>query len=111
MNKNDKLPPINKNKGPVNLVVKGGEGGDIDSLNTAELLKMQRENTKEFMRQQNEIDKMQQNFRERVGEQASSSEMNSLGNSSNFIKKIDEGRNLTIKTKKYYDVKEGNIKK
>ena len=108
MNKNDKLPPINKNKGPQNLVVKGGENGNIDSLNTDELLKMQKENTKEFMRQQNEIDKMQQNLRERMGDQT---DTNNLGNSSNFIKNIDEGRHLTIKSKKYYDVKEGNIKK
>ena len=108
MNKNEKLPPINKNKGPQNLVVKGGENGNIDTLNTAELLKMQRENTKEFMRQQNEIDKMQQNFRERMADQG---ETSNLGNSSDYIKKIDEGRNLVIKSKKYYDVKEGDIKK
>ena len=113
MNKKEKLPPIgDKQKGLIPLVVKGGEGGNIDVLNAEELLKKQKKNTEELMKQQREIDMMQQKLKDYVGDQQiSSSEMNSMGTSSNFAKKMDEGRNLAIKTKKYYDIKEGNIKK
>jgi hypothetical protein len=106
MNKNDKLPPIKKK----NLIpITGGE--DIDILNAEELLKKQKMNTEELMKQQRELEAMQKRYKEFVGEQQID-ERRTQGNiTDNMAKKIESGRIITIKSNKYYDVKEGDIKK
>ena len=109
MNKNDKLPPIKKNK---LIPIVGGD--NIDILNAEELLKKQKMNTEELMKQQREIEAMQEKYKKFVGEQQIGNDANSSqGNisESNMGKKIENGRMMTIKSNKYYDVKEGDIKK
>ena len=109
MNKNDKLPPIKKNK----LIPIVG-GNNIDVLNAEELLRKQKMNTEELMKQQRELEAIEKKYKEFVGEQnITSSDGNSQGNMSggDFGKKIENGRIITIKSNKYYDVKEGDIKK
>ncbi len=107
MNKNDKLPPIKKK----NLIPITG-GDNIDILNAEELLKKQKMNTEELMKQQRELEAMQKRYKEFVGEQQID-ERRTQGNISdnNMAKKIENGRVITIKSNKYYDVKEGDIKK
>ena len=100
MSKNDRLPPIKKNK---ILPIVGGE--NIDILNAEELIKRQKMNTEELMKQQREIEQMQKQYRDFVGEHQIS------GNNSDFVKKLENGRVITIKSNQYYDAKEGNIKK
>ena len=109
MNKNDKLPPIKKNK---LIPIVGGD--NIDILNAEELLKKQKMNTEELMKQQRELEAMQKKYKEFVGEQQINNDGNrSQGNisESNLGKKLENGRVITIKSNKYYDVKEGDIKK
>ena len=110
MNKNDKLPPIKKNK---LIPITGGD--NIDILNAEELLKKQKKNTEELMKQQRELEAMQEKYKKFVGEQqiTGSDANSSQGNisESNLAKRIENGRVITIKSNKYYDVKEGDIKK
>ena len=109
MNKNDKLPPIKKNK----LIPIVG-GNNIDVLNAEELLRKQKMNTEELMKQQRELEAIEKKYKEFVGEQnITSSDGNSQGNMSggDFGKKLENGRIITIKSNKYYDVKDGDIKK
>ena len=54
MNKNDKLPPIKKNK---LIPIVGGDS--IDVKNAEELLKKQKINSEELMKQQKELEEMQ----------------------------------------------------
>ena len=100
MSKNDRLPPIKKNK---ILPIIGGD--NIDILNAEELIKRQKMNTEELMKQQREIEEMQKKYKEFVGEHQIS------GNNSEFVKKLENGRVITIKSNQYYDAKEGDIKK
>ena len=100
MSKNDRLPPIKKNK-----ILPIIPGDNLDILNAEELIKRQKMNTEELMKQQKEIEEMQKQYREFVGEHQIS------GNDSEFMKKIEKGRVNTIKSNQYYDVKEGDIKK
>ena len=100
MSKNDRLPPIKKNK---ILPIIGGD--NIDILNAEELIKRQKMNTEELMKQQREIEEMQKKYKEFVGEHQIS------GNDSEFVKKLENGRVITIKSNQYYDAKEGDIKK
>ena len=110
MSKNDKLPPIKKNK---LIPIVGGD--NIDILNAEELLKKQKMNTEELMKQQREIEAMQEKYKKFVGEQQinGNDANSSQGNisESNFGKKLENGRVMTIKSNKYYDIKEGDIKK
>ena len=64
MSKNDKLPPIKKNK---LIPIVGGD--NIDILNAEDLLKKQKMNTEELMKQQREIEAMQEKYKKFVGEQ------------------------------------------
>ena len=100
MSKNDRLPPIKKNK-----ILPMIQGDNLDILNAEELIKRQKMNTEELMKQQKEIDEMQRQYKEFIGEHQIS------GNDSEFLKKIEKGRINTIKSNQYYDVKEGDIKK
>ena len=100
MSKNDRLPPIKKNK---ILPIIGGD--NIDILNAEELIKRQKMNTEELMKQQREIEEMQKKYKEFVGEHQIS------GNDSEFVKKLENGRVITIKSNQYYDAKEADIKK
>ena len=100
MSKNDRLPPIKKNK-----ILPLNAGENIDILNAEELIKRQKMNTEELMKQQREIEEMQKQYRDFVGEHQIS------GNDSEFVKKIEKGRVNTIKSNQYYDAKEGDIKK
>lgn len=100
MSKNDRLPPIKKNK-----ILPIVPGDNLDILNAEELIRRQKMNTEELMKQQREIEEMQKQYREFVGEHQIS------GNDSEFVKKIEKGRVNTIKSNQYYDVKEGDIKK
>ena len=110
MSKNDKLPPIKKNK---LIPIVGGD--NIDILNAEELLKKQKMNTEELMKQQRELEAMQEKYKKFVGDQKlnTSDGNSSQGNisESNLGKKIENGRVITIKSNNYYDVKEGDIKK
>ena len=65
--------------------------------NLEELRKKQEENTKKMNKQKEEVENMQKKLKDIL-----QSEKNS-----NF----NNQRNLTIKTNKYYDINEGNIKK
>ena len=68
-------------------------------------------NTEELMKQQRELEAMQKRYKEFVGEQQID-ERRTQGNiTDNMAKKIESGRIITIKSNKYYDVKEGDIKK
>ena len=100
MSKNDKLPPINKKNKILPL-----NAGDLDILNAEELIKRQKMNTEELMKQQREIEEMQRQYRDFVGEHQIS------GNDNEFVKKLENGRVITIKSNQYYDAKEGDIKK
>ena len=103
------MPPIKKNK----LIPIVG-GNNIDVLNAEELLRKQKMNTEELMKQQRELEAIEKKYKEFVGEQnITSSDGNSQGNMSgrDFGKKIENGRIITIKSNKYYDVKDGDIKK
>ena len=110
MNKNDKLPPIKKNK-----LIPMVPPNNIDILNAEDLLRKQKMNTEELMKQQKELEAIEKKYKEFVGEQqiSSSDGSNTQGNisGSNIGKKIENGRVITIKSNKYYDVKEGDIKK
>ena len=110
MSKNDKLPPIKKNK---LIPIVGGD--NIDILNAEDLLKKQKMNTEELMKQQREIEAMQEKYKKFVGEQkiGVSDGNSSQGNfsESNLGKKLESGRVITIKSNKYYDAKEGVMKK
>ena len=109
--KGDKLPPI-KNKKLIPI-----EGnGNLDILNAEELLKKQKMNTEELMKQQRELDDIQKKYKEFIGEQdvnnnssAINSQVNKDGN--DLAKKDVDKTIITIKTKKIYDGKKGNIKK
>ena len=103
MSKNDRLPPIKKNNNSKILPIIGGD--NIDILNAEELIKRQKMNTQELMKQQKEIEQMQKQYRDFVGEHQIS------GNDSDFAKKLENGRIMTIKSNQYYDSKEGDIKK
>ena len=100
MSKNDRLPPIKKNK-LLPLV----PGENIDVLNAEELLKRQKINTEIIMKEQRDLDDMQKKYRDFVAEHQIS------GNNNDFVKKIENGRVITIKSSQYYDSKEGDIKK
>ena len=102
MSKNDRLPPIKKNNNSKILPIIGGD--NIDILNAEELIKRQKMNTQELMKQQKEIEQMQKQYRDFVGEHQIS------GNDSEFVKKLENGRVITIKSNQYYDAKEGDIK-
>ena len=100
MSKNDRLPPIKKNK-LLPLV----PGENIDVLNAEELLKRQKINTEIIMKEQRDLDDMQKKYRDFVAEHQIS------GNNNDLLKKIENGRVITIKSSQYYDSKEGDIKK
>ena len=72
-------------------------------------------NTEELMKQQRELEAMQEKYKKFVGEQKidGSDGNSSKGNISetNLGKRIENGRVITIKSSNYYDVKEGDIKK
>jgi hypothetical protein len=68
-----------------------------NNLNPEELRKKQEENTRKMNKQKEEVENMQKKLRDIM-----QSEKNN-----NF----NNQRNLTIKTNKYYDIAEGNIKK
>ena len=72
-------------------------------------------NTEELMKQQREIEVMQEKYKKFVGEQkiGVSDGNSSQGNfsESNLGKKLESGRVITIKSNKYYDAKEGVMKK
>ena len=100
MSKNDRLPPIKKNK-----ILPMVPGENIDILNAEELIRRQKMNTEELMKQQKELDEMQKQYKDFIGEHQIS------GNTNDFVKKIENGRVITIKSSQYYDSKEGDIKK
>ena len=60
--------------------------GDLDILNAEELIKRQKMNTEELMKQQREIEEMQRQYRDFVGEHQIS------GNDNEFVKKLENGR-------------------
>ena len=111
MNKGEKLPPIKSKK----LIPIVSNGNNIDILNAEELLKKQKINTEELMKQQRELEDIQKRYKEFVGEQeidnsdVINSQRNKIGN--NFGKKSDEEKIVSIKMTKHYDGKKGNIKK
>ena len=89
MNKNDKLPPIKKNK---LIPIVGGDS--IDVKNAEELLKKQKINSEELMKQQKELEEMQKKYKKFVEEHQIDDD--GSGNQKNRIKigkSIDDKNN------------------
>jgi hypothetical protein len=106
MNKGEKLPPIKSKNGLINLT----PPDNIDILNAEDLLKRQKLNTKEIMKQHKELDDIQKKFQEFAGEQNidNASITNSFKNTLNNFKKLGDERSTTgIKS----TIKIGNKKK
>jgi hypothetical protein len=106
MNKGEKLPPIKSKNGLINLT----PPDNIDILNAEDLLKRQKLNTKEIMKQHKELDDIQKKFQEFAGEQNinNASITNSFKNTLNNFKKSGDERSTTgIKS----TIKIGNKKK
>ena len=104
--KGEKLPSI-KNKKLIPII----GNGSLDILNAEDLIKKQKLNTEELMKQQRELEEIQKKYRDFVGEQDLNenginiidSQKNKTGN--NFTTKIDSNKRIKIKTNKFYKTK------
>ena len=100
MNKGEKLPPIKSKNMMMNLTP--SDNGDI--FNPEDLLKKQKLNTKEIMKQHKELDDIQKKYKEFAGEQNIAS-----GSSSSFKNTISNFR-LSGEEKRFTSIKTGNKK-
>ena len=117
----DKLPLLSPDK----KEKIGSDIGNVRILSAEALLKKQQMNSEEMQHQKEEVEKMQMKLKELVGDNdintnvisnVGDNKVNEQSKAMSGVKgsinsNIASSRVMTIKTKKYYDVSQGDIKK